>query len=88
MECVGQMTCGGHCECTIYSNTEYTLRSPPEPGSDVCLYFGGEEYEGLQYYSNSTFQYITLSKDDHLYDVGNDEIPIRNLIYYFKILTS
>ena len=22
---------------------EYTLRSPPEPGSDVCLYFGGEE---------------------------------------------
>ena len=57
---------------------EYTLRSPPEPGSDVCLYFGGEEYEGLLVPSNT----YSLSKDDHLYDVGNDEIPSRNLIYY------
>ena len=28
-------------------NAQSILRSSPEPGSDVGLYFGGEEYEGL-----------------------------------------
>ena len=58
-------------ECTIY-----TFRSSSEPGSDVCLYFGGEEYEGLP---PNTY---SLNKDGHLYDSENDEIPIRDLIYY------
>ena len=60
---------GEWCESTIY-----TLRSSSEPGSDVCLYFGGEEYEGLP---PNTY---SLIKDDHLYDSENDEVPIRNLI--------
>ena len=61
---------GEWCECTIY-----TLKSS-QSGSEVCLYFGGEEYEGLP---PNTY---SLSKDDHLYDAENDEIPIRSLVYY------
>ena len=57
-------------ECTIY-----TLKSSSEPGVDVCLYFGDEEYEGL---CPNTY---SLIKDGHLYDADNDEIPIRNLTY-------
>ena len=38
------------------------------------LYFGGEEYEGL--HPNT----CPLIKNNHLYDVDNDEIPIRNPI--------
>ena len=42
--------------------------------SDVRLYFGGEEYEGL--HPNT----CSLIKNNHLYDADNDEIPIRNSI--------
>ena len=42
----------------MYNLFEYTLRSPPEPGSDVCLYFDGEEYGGLLSLVPSTLQHI------------------------------
>ena len=44
----------------------------------MCLYFGGEECGGILVVPSNTY---SLSKDDHLYDVENDEIPIRNLRY-------
>ena len=50
-------------------------------GSDVCLYFDGEEY-GVILQVVVPYDTYSLSKDDHLYDVENDEIPIRNLNYY------
>ena len=48
----------------------------------MCVYtlvVKSEEYGygGLLVSSNT----YSLSKDDHLYDVENDEIPIRNLRY-------
>ena len=48
----------------------------------MCVYtlvVKSEEYGGLLVSSNT----YSLSKDDHLYDVENDEIPIRHLRYLF-----
>ena len=47
----------------------------------MCVYtlvVKSEECWGLLVPSNT----YSLSKDDHLYDVENDKIPIGNLIYY------
>ena len=47
----------------------------------VCVYtlaVKSEECGRLLVPSNT----YSLSKDDHLYDVENDEMPIGNLIYY------
>ena len=46
-------------------------------GSDVRLYFGGEEYEGLHPIT------CPLIKNNRLYDADNGEIhiPIRSSIY-------
>ena len=45
----------------------------------MCVYtlvVKSEEYGGLlRIVSSNTY---SLSKDDHLYDVENDEIPMRN----------
>ena len=42
-KCQVQESEGEWCDCTIF-----TLKSSKSaPGSDVCLYFGGDEYEGL-----------------------------------------
>jgi len=51
-------------------------------GSDVRLYFGGEEYEGL--HPNT----CSLIKNNHLYDADNDKIPISNLIYRSDVCVS
>ena len=57
--------------CTIFS-----LKSSHHSGSEVCLYFGNDEYEGLP---PDTY---TLDKNRNvLYDSENDKINIRNVVY-------
>ena len=50
----------------------------------MCVYtlvVKSEEYEGLLNLCIVSSNTYSLSKDDHLYDTENDEIPIRNLRY-------
>ena len=61
--------------CVNVRSTHWNRHQSLVRGSDVCLYFGGEEYEGLH---PNTW---SLIKNNHLYDADNDEIPIRNSIY-------
>ena len=57
--------------CEIFS-----LKVSDRPGSEVCIYFGDEEYEGLP--PNT---YTLVKGSSVLYDSDNDQINVRNLIY-------
>ena len=54
------------------------LKSTIDPSSDVCLYFGTDEYEGLP---PNTYT-LDIMNTQILYDSDHDKIEIRNLIYF------
>ena len=57
--------------------TLFTLKSESDPTSDVCLYFGTDEYKGLP---PNTYTLDTNTRI--LFDSDHDKIEIRNLIYF------
>ena len=62
-----------HCEI-------FSLKVSDRPGSEVCIYFGDDVYEGLP---PNTY---TLDKvSSLLYDSDGDQINIRNIIHMFKM---